>query len=833
MADVSMKDFLLQYYMQLRFNDMPAEVRAKFDEFVSADDFRGNMKQWKSKLMHQDPATGRWVQNALPDATDPTGDYHLKDSEWEKLFKAFQNAFRAMEANADSFKDNSAAKAFLAEYFGDATKLFGYATASTEAEAEIAKLKRAFDTYPQLEAALRQMNIVPSDFSFSKFKSGLGSQKYNKDPKFQQQLVDLANNLQWAVQQSESLQALFPDIDFGIISGGFESQVDAVKLARFKQNYGTLLTRVATDSKVRDVFSRYDGGEISGRIEDAKQKVAYDDKNNDDYIPPKRKDETTFWQDLKQNLDDKYQDVLGKHLKPHGNRVYYSKSAKFIVDAVDGLKIKATDGLAKVLENSSKIKEKLQYKSPTATKHFDWFNKTMSELKTTMPKAFDGALRKGTQMKAIVAEMIKMAVRNGKMDEAKTALEVLSVLKYDYTTSKTMDALGKETLTIFSDGGLSWNKNEGMAFVTKALDKTIWTAFMTVGYGITIAGNAYNLSGSKFNGDRGRIRGDQTAWAAQNRADRQNAENLRNANNVADAAARASYQAELARLNTGTFAINDANIAARRAQLDAQKNRDDTEGGRLDAVKNSPRYTNAETLVSTVDALHTAMSSDYAAARSLHGDIGRLRADIAALDAQINDPATYAGMPAPAANQKARNLYNQKQAKETLLKDKTTERRTKLGNVVQKRGEYRRLTGQRWTAPVAGRAPTHGAGYDNAQGLLARVARREARHNRNVADTGTKADLVTRFEEATSTVREINDRMDARNAEINEWDAKHQDNYRQLMAYWDMLESGRNTHTGKAYKWDLLRSNKHSQSVFDAQKAAIISEAQAGYSYAA
>ena len=61
-------------------------------------------------------------------------------------------------------------------------------------------------------------------------------------------------------------------------------------------------------------------------------------------------------------------------------------------------------------------------------------------------------------MKALIRELIIKAVRENKIDEAKTAMEVLSVIKYGYTTSKIMDAIRKEPLSIFSDKGLSWNK---------------------------------------------------------------------------------------------------------------------------------------------------------------------------------------------------------------------------------------------------------------------------------------------------------------------------------------------------------------------------------------
>ena len=44
-----MDGFLLQYYKQLHFNKMPAAVRAQFDAYLKADDFRGDMKKWRDE----------------------------------------------------------------------------------------------------------------------------------------------------------------------------------------------------------------------------------------------------------------------------------------------------------------------------------------------------------------------------------------------------------------------------------------------------------------------------------------------------------------------------------------------------------------------------------------------------------------------------------------------------------------------------------------------------------------------------------------------------------------------------------------------------------------
>ena len=139
--------------------------------------------------------------------------------------------------------------------------------------------------------------------------------------------------------------------------------------------------------------------------------------------------------------------------------------------------------------------------------HFEWMEKTLDDLKNTMPKAFNGALKNGGQMRALVSELILNAVRDNKIDEAKTAMEVLSVVKYGYTTSKIMDTLraDKDLFTIFSDKDLSWNKG-GVEIVTNAMDKTIRFAFLTAGYAITGIGNAIRLNGSKFNGKTGRMK---------------------------------------------------------------------------------------------------------------------------------------------------------------------------------------------------------------------------------------------------------------------------------------------------------------------------------------
>lgn len=840
MADVSMKDFLLQYYMQRRFNNMPPEVFAKYEDYLKGNDgkgdFRGNMKEWRDKLMHEQPAgSGKYVQNDLPDPNGAT--FHLTDDEWKKLYKAFRDAFRSMSASRDDFKENKDAIAFLDEYFGGAaTHMFSNAVADDAIEPLLASLAQILGANPDLEYLL---GGYLGDMSYSDFVSGVKNKKYNKDTKFQGVLKNIVGYLHYMKQQqangygAEEFQQFAPafaSLDLKAIKDGFEDKVPDAKLNAFKRDYGNLLNSVEK-KKINEVFKNHDGGKITGQIEAAKSKVAYDDKESKDYVPPKRDDELTPLQQMRRWTGNTWDDVLGKYFSAHGNRVYFSPSARLIVQAIDSAKIKPTDGIDKVLSSAGDIKKGLQYKSPTATEHFDWFTKALTELKATMPKAFAGALKNGSQLKAIVAEMITMAVRDGKVEHAKTALEVLSVIKYGYTTSKIMDAMRQEELKIFSDGGLSWNKNEGMRFVTTALDKSIKAAFIGVGYGITMVGNAWRLNGSKFNGRRGRLKEDQERWAAQNAADKAAATARRNSENAADITARQPFENELTRLNRS--GINDGTLAAKQAEVDRRTQRAAVRRQRLERRKASPRYINAAEKVTKVDGLNDELEQLASELLGLRGEMTALQNDIAALDARLNDPATYAGMPPAAANAMAASIAQEKRAKENELATKTTTVTNKMNEAAAKSAEYQTETGQTWRTGIAATPAGHGAGYASAKSIVDAVTRQEALDQRYEDTTSRQKEKIEQFKDAKSALDEINGRIDKRNQEIAQWDDKHKDQYMELMAYWDMLESGRDSHTGAMYKWGLLRSNKHSQKQFDKKKGNIISSNLNGYQYAA
>lgn len=769
---VKMNDFLLQYYMQLRFNHMPAEVRAKFNEYAKNDDFRGHMKDWKKNLMTNG------ANNPMPDPNEAGGAWELSNDEWEKLFRAFQDAFRAMDADKKSFKDNKDANDFLNEYFGD-LHLFSNGVASNDAEQEIqGNFKTFLESNRQvLEVAFKQWGLTDGDFSYSDLMSGIQDKKYNTSPKFQKKIKDVAQYVAYYMRQPDFVNSL-PNAqtnlpDFEKVEKGFDDdQIDPQKLDYFKRNHRDLLDTLNKKSKIYSVFKTYDKGKISKLLDEATEKVDYGNKESDDYVPPKRDDELTPWQQLSKNIGDTWSDYMDKYIKFRGDRLYMSNSAKAIVKALDDkkVKMKPTDGLGKLVENTDVIKANLLYKSPTATKHFEWMAKTLKELQSTMPKAFGGALQNGRQMRALVSELIMTAVRDGKMDEAKTAMEVLSVIKYGYTTSKIMDALGKESLSIFSDKGLSWNKNEGVQFVTNAMDKSIKAAFMGIGYGITIAGNAYNLHGSKFNGATGRMKQAHDDFIQAN----DDAKNKKIAErNIENPLAQQRIQAEqnvMAQTGITDVTYAQHEQAYNTAKSDAKQ--------KLTVMNDADkRLKDANQKLESYDDLTQQINSANQA-------LPQIQQNLQQLQNALNNPNTYNGMPPQAANALAVDIQRQ-------ITDLQQQERDIQQSLPQLQQQQQQLLANPDIQSALANRPQYQADFNAAQ----------ASYNTAQQMADQLGDPVHKFKNAKNRVDELNRQIDARNDEINNWDDKHTDKFQELMAYWDFLETGRNTHTGKMYSW--------------------------------
>ena len=803
MADVKFNDFLLQYFMQWRFDNMPPEVRAQFDVYVRNNDFNGHMGQWRTHLMD---AQG----NNKPEP-DPNGqEYHLTDAEWEKMFKEFQNAFRKMNENRSSFENsvdfdqtNKNALDFLDEYYGDGRLFEKKVTITPVAEQQLQSLKQLLEQHENtLKLQLNEWGITDQDIKYKDLIDGINSQKYLKDDKFRDKIKRLAETITayttdpYHIGRNPGLQQALGQQNFSNVSDGFtEDDISSWQLREFKTSYSSLLARLANDGKLREVFP---SNAIQTAFKGAKERVAYDDPNSKDYVPPKRKDELNFMETISEWVSDTYEDTMAKYLRFTGDRLYFSAEAKQIVSALHSEKLKPTDGLGAVLKKAGDIKKRLQYKSPRATGYFDWFAKTMTELQQTMPKAFEGALSNGRKMRAIVSEMIMIAVRDGKVKEAKAAMEVLSVIKYGYTTSKIMDALKKEDLTLFSDGKLSWNKTKGMQFITKAMDKSIKTAFMGIGYGVTMVGNALWLSGSKFNGQRGnRLNGAQQNWDRQNQQQRSNLEN----HQQQDISQRDANQQTLNNMNS-MLGINATNIDTHRQNLaTAQQNQYNDEQQRTQLQQ---ELAGLPTEIQTATNELTNLSNTLT---QLDNELRQLGARVAYLRTEIANPAT------PPANIPVyqRELDYLQRAQIPHLQSQRTQT---VHDIDNKRNEIIDMD-------------------DRLNNIIpAEIARLDTSiHSQEVANHRVELQLNT-WTEASNTVQNLSDNIARRDEALRNWDQNHQDEYRQLMAYWDMLETGRDTHTGEMYNWFGRLSGKQAQKDFDARKQNYINNYVNNYSYA-
>ncbi|MDR1027435.1 MAG: hypothetical protein LBL46_03410 [Rickettsiales bacterium] len=542
---MKLKDYLLQYYQQLGVNKMPVEARAQFADLAKNGQLTKEMQKWIDGGFIPNPKTAaddfkKWVsldQNILPpDANDNAADAdgNLKiglgksgdDSEWKKMFSAFQAAARGMDENRDDLEDNKDAKAFLENYFDKVPPvneaLFSPLAANAAVDAHIQEFVSFLST-PEGNEFLKFIVNNASYLGIDEVREflddiGPANKKYNKDSKVRLKLRQIANaagsyagsgTFAANTALDEALKEMNGRGVFNAIVGGFEDdgQISPVKLAFFKRNYQSLLNDLWGKKNLRDEFAKYDGGKISKPLADAMGRVDFKDNTKPTYLKPKREDELTPLQKFSKGIGDSWQDYFGKYTWMRGDRMWYAKDAELIMKAMDGVKdkdgkpggIKPTGGLAAILDNAAKIKENLQFKSPKAIENFDYFTKMLEEMKATMPKAFAGALSNGQQLDALVSEMAMAAVDGGdkEIDKLKVGLEVLAAAKYGIMTSKIADALRGENITILSDKGLTWNKNGGVQFATKVIDGAANIGLHMAERGIAMVGNAVRLNAGR------------------------------------------------------------------------------------------------------------------------------------------------------------------------------------------------------------------------------------------------------------------------------------------------------------------------------------------------
>ncbi|MBR6838784.1 MAG: hypothetical protein IKM94_04430, partial [Alphaproteobacteria bacterium] len=538
------KDFIESYAIHRHLYNMPPDVRKRFSKKMESKDYSGHHKYWPAYLenVDQDP---------------PQFPYLTSDNLYEELYSMFQAAFENMSENRSDLEKagkEDTTLAFLNKWYG-AGKLFD----SSKPVSGLEDRLKHFADFLTRHASKLKLKILsnasglPEKFDYNNFISDLRKpDKYN-DKDFRAALNAVAGYVQANSTDENAVHygawpTGVPAYDFTssqfINESGVTENVKKlndtdpnkwfthVYNPAFKHRLPELFDKLVSSGTVFKDFTTYDSssphsksGTISKKIQSGLDFTAWDKTDSDDYVKPKDDDEKTIWQRFEKAKDD----FVENHINPwfdmlRSRRRFFSPYARAIIEACgkvktkDGKKIKPTDGLQGILDNKDAILKKLgdDPKGKPAS-HFDWVIKKLAVYADTYTKAFAGAFKNPRQMKKIVSRFIIDGLKESKVAQVKTALEMLSVMKYGMFSSKTMQELKKAEFTFLSDKGASWNKYEAPQMFTKVFDKTLKYASLGIGYGIAALRNKWFRDHTKFRGKTKFLNKAHDKWKKDNK----------------------------------------------------------------------------------------------------------------------------------------------------------------------------------------------------------------------------------------------------------------------------------------------------------------------------
>lgn len=520
------ENFIIDLAKQLNLNNMDDATRAR-------------LKDLKKKGVATKKQNG-WEPGANPpkiDANDGTDYIYTDDSvatgpapshtDLKDLYKKLVVIMRDLAADKELSSENPV-KDFLAEFYGTGMAVEPFkigavgsglpispATPSTP-DKDIAKyinsnLGRLTSFFSKTEGIKRK------DLEYLADKLDKGT--YYDDAKAVKKLNSFLEHFKYyAIYEdreklpAKDFPACFGTVDpiNGVVDDFYSDNVDKIMqnindpkvdpgdLIPLKDNVNKLFGKLVSNDKLREKFTSKDtDGDITKWINKGLEETNY--KSGDHALTPLYTDRRTFWNEAKKKVNDFYVDTLGKLNQKH-TRHLYSTNARFIVAELIKKGIKPTDGTAKMVEAFGAINGNLP--NPVQ-KELKWFKEVMEKL--SGQDFFKDALRDGDQMRQLVQEIIKAAVHDNKVEEAKVALETLAVMRYTMTTSSVRDKLKATDFTLFSDGGLSWNNNEFVKRVTTAFDKTLKVGLQAAFEVGNLAKNAIKENGVKFKDGTARL----------------------------------------------------------------------------------------------------------------------------------------------------------------------------------------------------------------------------------------------------------------------------------------------------------------------------------------
>ena len=756
-----MKKFLYDYFALLNMRAMPEAVLSHYNELIKKNDFpNDDVKSWKNKFMVAG-ADGKYdIKKDFPDIKNLIDG---RDTfEFDNLYLAFHDVFSSMAQNRDNYQGNAKVLEFIDKYFGPG-KVFENTPIEPAVKAEIGDLVRLLTSNTDAMAAsgadreqIATLHLIqrnPSKIDNIKTRNTLFS------------LVrTILYNLQNGEMQA-NVANLFSGIGLNSIFSELQKEVNITDNKRklFEKNYKNIFETLYSKDKIYSAFKENDHNRtISRQIDDALQFTDYTGKKNaDNLVKPKYKDDLNIWQKIDKFNKDTYKNVLKKYVTAHRDNIFIKPEAKAIFDAIDKAKISPKDGLEKIIEQADAIKGNLAGKEPfKAAKHFGWMIENLKKMKDNgYGKAISTALRNRRKMRKLIEKIVIDAVKDDKIAEAKTTMEVLSVMQYGLFDSRTMDAVNQTDFSLFSDSNLSWNKsNEGVQFVTKALDKTIKAGVQVAGYGITALANGTRRIGSNLRGSEA-------------------LEKLSQARKTELAREKATWQADKIKEDKED---ND-NIAKNNLRIKKTGIKDD---GDLKAQKD--KLEKGERAEASLKKKFEKKQAEFAKFEKIENDYDnwtKLQAskastlsDIAKIRAELR------AMPNPAPDQEA-------EFEAELKKESLKQKETELQNIENK------LSGMDGKALAVEYTKIHtvAPGMTDDPYTIAQKAQNAAkdRYEKKIKSNRNLNNKIQTFEEATSENKLLQKTLDDRDKADKNWDKDHKNQYEELMAYWDFLQSGK------------------------------------------
>ena len=611
--DMALKDTLFNYLAQRHFDLMPPDTRDRFDDYCKNGDFIGHMKHWYENYTPDGPS-----YSSTPDLSA------LTDAEWEKLYDECQATMQAM----DDYKNDSvgfgktykkATLNFISRWFGNDNQTFSRDTATANTRTTFTELAGFLRRNPSLKLYLSsyRQDLFTKDLTYEDFCRKLTEGKYNTDKEFRgkvESVIDYIRGhgpkpgepepdrdwwpmgvgytmvtppagtptpgpvvqLDTTTPDRRTIHDIFNELD-NDPEKWYTVQNKDLHIRWFKSDWTKFFDEILASSEIRKDFLEKADGNVKTALTTAIKDTDYENTESDDYVPPQYADEKNWRQKLKKWGNDTYENHFRRFTNPsRGTRIFFSPYSQNFMKAFDKVGIKPTEGLEGILKKKDDPKlQNIINGDPTTRKHFKWFIETLELFKKETPDVFEGALRNGTQMRTLVSNLIVKAAKDKKMDEAKTALEVLSVAKYGLSSSNTVEALRKMDVNLFGNDKNSYMKNEGIAMIAKAADR--FAKGIIVGAGAIGAG-IYNFAQHRRTKIKKDIRKNKilneayTKWVEEDEKRHQDLRDSNAEHNIAGTFADLENSAR-APVNETTFrtnyALNAGNIAAARTMLAA------------------------------------------------------------------------------------------------------------------------------------------------------------------------------------------------------------------------------------------------------------------------